>query len=175
MNAPNYSLAVRMGLWKTGKLIKIIEGSPVTLGIDGVIRFVGDMDIDSDGGPNVDKDPCWQPDTTLRHAGGSINAQTVPYVVCPIGVLDLVHEIGLGCRCVVTHTKNRREAVAVLADLGPRAKTGEGSPALARKLGINPNSRYGGEDAKVILYELHIGVPAVIDGVEYALQPLHGA
>jgi Fungal chitosanase of glycosyl hydrolase group 75 len=164
-----------MGMWKTGKLLKTIEGSPVTLGVDGAVRFVGDMDIDSDGGTNVDKDPCWQADTTLKHHGLSINAQVVPYVVCPIGILELVGPIGLGCRCVVAHTVNRREAVAVLADLGPRAKIGEGSPALARKLAINPNSRYGGEDAKVVLYELYIGVPAVIDGVEYALQPLRGA
>jgi len=156
----------------TGRILKTIEGSPVTLGIDGVIRFMGDMDIDADGGPNIDADPCWQPDTTLRHAGASIDAQAVPFVVCPIGVLDLVHEIGLGCHCRVTHTKTLRQADAVLADLGPRSKTGEGSPALARLLGIDANSRHGGEDRPVILYELHVGVPAVIGGVAYALQSL---
>ena len=165
-------LTQRIALWQSGKLLKTIEGSPVTLGSDGVIRFLGDMDIDSDGGPNLDRDPCWQPDTTLRHAGLSINAQFVPYLVCPIGILELVGPIGLGCQCQATHTQTLKTSPAVLADLGPRSKTGEGSPALARRLGINPNSRYGGEDRKCILYELFIGIPARIDGIEYHLQPL---
>lgn len=167
-----YSLTVRLDLWKTGKLLKTIEGKPITLGIDGVIRFLGNMDIDSDGGENIDHDPCWQAETTFKHNGHSIDAQKVPYVVCPQGILELVGPMGLGCYCRVTHTLNFREADAVLADLGPYKKDGEGSPALARLLVINPNSRYGGEDRPVILYELHVGYPAVINGIQYALQPL---
>lgn len=160
-------------LWQQGKVLKQIEGSPITLCSDGVIRFVGDMDIDSDGGANVDHDPCWAPDTTLHHNGMSIDAQKVPYLVCPIGILELVEPVGLGCQCYAVHLRTNREAGGVLADLGPSRKDGECSAALARRIGVNPNSVNGGESRKVILYEFHIGVPAVVDGVTYHLQRLH--
>lgn len=155
-----------------GKILKRIQGVDIYLCPDGVIRFIGDFCIDSDGGPNVDHDPCWQPDTTLHHNGRPINAQTVPYVVIPQGILDKVGPIGLGCQCFATY--RNKKVGAVLADLGPFTKQGEGSPELARRLGINPNSRTGGLEEEVVLYEIFIGVPAIVDGVAYKLQPLHG-
>ena len=155
------------------RLLATIQGVAITLCGDGVVRFIANADIDSDGGPNIDHDPCWQPDTTLRHAGASINAQQVPYVVIPIGILNMVGPIGLGCLVTCTHILTGKAGSGVLADLGPRSKVGEISPAMARLLGIDPNSRTGGESRNVIRYELHIGVPAVIDGVTYALQKLH--
>jgi len=154
------------------RLLKTIESGPVFLRADGVIEFTADADIDSDGGPNVDHDPCWQADTSYHHAGKPLNAQTVPYVVIPIGILNLVKPIGLGCLVIVTHTLTGRSAAGVLGDLGPTAKDGEISAAMARRIGVNPNSRNGGEARRCIRYEVHIGIPAVIDGVTYALQPL---
>jgi hypothetical protein len=152
--------------------LKQIEGCDINLDQDGVIRFTADADIDSDGGPNVDNDPCWQPETTLKFNGKSINAQKVPFAVIPIGILNKVGPIGLGCKVIVTDTRNGRWAFGVLADLGPTRKVGEISPEMARRIGINPNSVRGGEDEKVIRYEIFIGVPAVVDGITYKLQPL---
>ena len=152
----------------------MIQGGPVFLRADGVIEFTADADIDSDGGPNVDADPCWNADTSYHHQGRPLNAQRVPYVVIPIGILDRVKPIGLGCAVTVTHTLTGRAARGVLGDLGPTAKDGEISPAMARLLGIDPNSRTGGEARRCIRYEIHVGQPAVVDGVTYPLQPLHG-
>lgn len=152
-------------------VIKTVDGVDITYR-PGLISFTADADIDSDGGPNIDHDPYWQPDTTLHHHGQPINAQRVPYCVIPIGILNKVPEMGLGCHCVVTNTRTGQSATAVLADLGPTRKIGEISPALARKIGVNPNSRIGGEERKIILYEIYVGNPATIDGITYKLQPL---
>lgn len=157
---------------KEPRLLATIQGCPIILHADGVIRFTADADIDSDGGPNVDHDPCWQPDTTYHHQGKAINAQKVPYAVIPLGILNLVKPMGLGCKVVCTHTLTHRSAEGVLADLGPTRKIGELSPEMARRIGVNPNSVRGGESRQVIRYEIHLGVPAVIDGIQYALQRL---
>ena len=167
------TLEERIDLMRHGRLLKILDNGSIVFCVDDAIRFIGDMDIDSDGGPNVDHDPCWQPDTTLHFNGHAINSQIVPYVVAPIGLFEKVKGIGLGCKCVVTHLKNKLSCDAVCADLGPATKDGEGSAALARRLGVNPNSRTGGEDRPVVFYELYVGIPAIIDGVTYDLQPLH--
>jgi len=156
------------------RVLATIEGGDIILHSDGVIRFMGNFDIDGDGGPNIDHDPCWQPDTSLHHNGKPINSQTVPYVVIPLGILEKVGPIGLGCMCIITNTITKKSANAVLADLGPSRKDGEGSAELARRIGLSGNARTGGEDRRIILYEIHIGVPALIDGVEYKLQPLYG-
>ena len=153
-------------------LIKTIKGVPIILDDDNVIRFTADADIDSDGGPNVDNDPYWQPDTTLHHNGLPINAQTVPFAVIPIGVLNKVKGLGLGCKVIVTNALNGRSAVGVLADLGPTFKVGEISPAMARLIGVNPDSVRGGESRNVIRYEVFLDVPAVVNGVTYKLKRL---
>lgn len=152
--------------------LAVIQNCPIVLCADGVIRFTADADIDSDGGPNVDHDTCWQPDTTYHYQGKPINAQVVPYVVIPEGILNLVGPRGLGCHCVVRNPLNGRIANAVLVDLGPTRKVGEISAALARRLGVNPNSVSGGEEHHVIEYEIYIGVPAEVDGITYPLQAL---
>lgn len=155
------------------KVLKTIEGVNIYQVGENCLRFIADADIDSDGGPNVDNDPCWQPDTTLHFNGKPINAQTVPYAVIPLGILNLVKPIGLGCKVVCTHITTNKSAIGVLADLGPTRRIGELSPEMARRIGINPNSRFGGEDRRLIKYEIFLGVPAVVDGITYQLQPLH--
>jgi len=156
------------------RILATVEGSDIVLGGDGVIRYMGPARVDSDGGRNVDRDPCWQPDTSYHHQGKPLDAQSVPYVVIPLGILERVGPIGLGCAVTVTHSVSKKTARGICGDLGPRLKKGEISCEMARRLGLNPSSTRGGDDRPLYLYEFHIGVPAVIDGVTYQLQPLHG-
>lgn len=154
---------VRMGL---------IENRPVWRSRDGgYVLFTGDADIDCDGGSNPLNDPYWQPDTSLRFAGKSIDAETVPFIVVPPLILKGVPGVVLGCKARVTHTVKRTQVDCVVADIGPMFKVGEVSVAAAKLLGINPHPIKGGEDAYVCSYELWPDVPAEINGITYRLQP----
>jgi hypothetical protein len=132
--------------------------------------FYGDMDIDCDGsGGNPDNDPYFQSDTTLHYKGQPLNAQTVPFIVVPPIVIKATRGVVLGALAEVTY--KGKTVHAVVGDLGPTRKVGEGSPALAKLLGINPNANHGGVDEQTVLYKIHVGVPAVINGITYDLQP----
>ena len=139
---------------------------------DGSVQFNGDMDIDIDGAPDWKRDPFGQPDTALHYNGLPINAQIVPFIVVPPEIIQAVKGIVLGCKASVRY--GIKISDAVVADIGPHKKLGEGSPALARNLGINDDPNHGGIDDHVVLYRLWPGVPAVIDGIEYNLQPHKG-
>lgn len=134
------------------------------------VFFVGDLDIDSDGGSNPDHDPYWQPQTSLKFHGKSIDAEAVPGVVVPGWLPHAVGPIVLGCLCKVTNLATGQQAWGVAHDTGPLKKTGETTPAMARRVGVNPNSVSGGEEKPIILYEMWPGKPAVVDGVTYDLQ-----
>ncbi len=136
----------------------------------GKVFNVGDFDIDFDGGPKPAHDPSWQPETTLKFHGKSINAQEVPGMVVPGWLPKSVGPIVLGCQGKVTHLASGLWAWCVVHDTGPLRKTGEGTPELARRLGIN-DTENGGEDAPVILFECFPGKPATVDGITYDLQP----
>lgn len=137
----------------------------------GRVWFVADFDVDCDGsGGNPDHDPCWQPDTTLHHNGVAINPYKVPGVVVPGWLPKIVAGIVHGCKCRVTNLATMQSYDAVCHDDGPLKKDGEGTPYLAEKIGVNPNPNHGGEDNPILLYEVWPGVPAVVDGVTYALQ-----
>lgn len=141
--------------------------------IDGQeeVHFRADMDIDCDGsGGNPHHDPYFQPDTTLHHDGKALNAETVPFIVVPPIVCQQTRGKVLGCRAKVRNLRTGITAEAVVGDIGPRSKVGEGSPALATMLGINPNPNTGGEDDPVIDYWIYPGVPAVVAGVTYNPQ-----
>lgn len=97
-----------------------------------------------------------------------VDSETVPYVAVPPQVVRGVREIVLGCLAVVRYGGNKCRAV--VADVGPRNKVGEGSIALARALGIPSSPRSGGVAANVVHYQIFPGVPAEIQGVKYRLQ-----
>ena len=172
------------------RLLDTITGEGFTSEIwqdsDGRVFFVADADIDCDGGSNPHHDPCWQRDTSLhfprRGQPGSkpIDSERVPGIVVPPIIVTAVAGIVLGCRGRATKMRKRNglwqdiaSADAVVFDTGPTRKDGELTPALAKLLGIDPNPNTGGEDAAIIRYELWPGVPAVVDGLTYDLQP-HG-
>lgn len=99
-----------------------------------------------------------------------VDAESVPYVVVSPLIRRGVLPVVLGCKARVTHIHDNRSVECVVADTGPRNKIGELSIAAARAIGIPSSPRTGGEEEKVIQYEIWPGVPAVVDGVEYELQ-----
>ena len=53
---------------------------------------------------------------------------------------------------MVINAHNGRRCPAIYADVGPRAKIGEGSIALAKAIGLSDNARHGGTSSHSILY-----------------------
>src|SRR5437762_13029488 len=136
---------------------------------DGSVFFVGDMDIDVDGSPNWKRDPYGQPDTTLHFKGKPINSDAVPGIVLPPEIIRSVEKVVLGCKSIVTY--KGKASNAVVFDVGPHNKLGEGSAELARRLGINPDPNRGGTDDQEVTYRFWPGIPAAVDGIVYTLQP----
>lgn len=69
-----------------------------------------------------------------------VDSQTVPYVSVPP---ELLHAgVRKGDLCEVVHGMQR--CMAIVADVGPRGKIGEGSIALATALGLPSSPRNGG-------------------------------
>ncbi len=158
----------------TKTLLDTIQGSEIWLvvGDDGmeIVTFTADMDIDCDGlGGNPFHDPDFQPDTRLHVHGRPLHAELVPYIVVPPVVLAKTKGKVLGSVCYVRNINSKQEAAAVVGDSGPTRKIGEGSPALAEQLGLDPNPNHGGTSDFIIRYEIHVGVPAIIP-VRFALQ-----
>lgn len=136
----------------------------------GGIWFIGDADIDADGGNNPDDDRFWQPETTLKLRGKSIDAESVAGMVVPGWLPHRVGPIVLGCIGRVTNLDTMQSYPCVVHDTGPLRKTGEITPFLAKQIGINPNSNHGGEDRPTLLYECWPGEAALISGIQYDLQ-----
>jgi hypothetical protein len=55
-------------------------------------------------------------------------------------------------------------------DVGPHSKIGEISIAVARAVGIPASPRSGGEDRKIVEYEIFPGREATINGVTFPLM-----
>lgn len=135
---------------------------------DGSYEFTGDMDIDVDGSPNWRRDPYGQSDTSLHYNGSPIDSDSVPGIVLPPECIKFVQGIVLGCQCQVSYRGVLVDAVVF--DVGPHNKLGEGSAELARRLGVNDSPINGGVSEPEVLYQYWPGKPAVVDGVQYELQ-----
>jgi Fungal chitosanase of glycosyl hydrolase group 75 len=110
----------------------------------GQLYLDSELQLDTDGwpGPPGGTEPTHQDETSLRYNDDkSINANTVPFFVLPLPISwPAQFGIALGDYAAVLY-KNRL-AYAVFADQGPKAKIGEGSIELFRRLGqerIKPN------------------------------------
>jgi hypothetical protein len=79
-----------------------------------------------------------------------IDSETVPFIVLPS---NFPAKIKLGTKCRVTDVQRNVSVEAIYADRGPRFQLGEGSIALAKALGINPDPKKGGTERK-LLYEI---------------------
>jgi len=130
------------------------------------VFFVADMDEDNDGpGGSLANDPDWQPETSLRHLGTSIDSRKVCGIVVPTWLPRSVGPIVLGCLARVTNLATGHVEPAVVYDLGPTRKSGEGSTLLCKRMGVP-----GGENRPLFLYEIFPGIPAMVDGITYDLQ-----
>ncbi len=75
-----------------------------------------------------------------------VDATTIPYVALPEEIADL-GGAKLGDFAFVMNLRNGKSSFAIYADIGT---VGEGSVALAKRLGISPNARHGGESEGVL-------------------------
>jgi len=108
-----------------------------------------------------------------------VDSATVSFVVVPPMIIRGVAGVVMGCRAVVTNTKNGKSVEAVVADGGPSNKLGEISLACAKAIGVPAGegsthpANSGGVDADshIIHYRLFPGVAAMVNGVTYPLQP----
>ncbi len=140
---------------------------------DGSYWFIAKFAVDCDGsGGNPDHDPYFQPDTSYHHNGKALNAYEVPFIVLPKSVINAVKPIVLGCKASATLISAGVEVDAIVGDVGPTHKLGEGSPFLAFSIGLDPNPNYGGtDDYNAVLFRFWPGQQVTIDGITYQLQP----
>ena len=137
--------------WGPDIAVSDAEGDPLV--IDGVI---------------ITKTSYRFPGVPSRSPAAYVDSQTVPYIVVPPAIIRGVRGIVMGCKARVTY--RGKSVDAVVADAGPRTKIGEASIAAAEAVDIPSSPRTGGLDGAQVLYELWPGVPAVVNGLTYALQ-----
>jgi len=146
---------------------------------------------DQNGNPIVQgpDDPCpgaYVSATSLRlrdHTGeflpasspfAYVDSATVPFIVVPPMIVGGVAGVVMGCRCVVTNTRNGQSVEAVVADGGPSNHLGEISVACAKAIGVPTGTKHpangGGASSPSIKYQLFPGTAAVVNGVTYPLQ-----
>ncbi len=75
-----------------------------------------------------------------------VDSGSVPYIVLPPQLLAPKLKDGprLGDFAIVTNLRTGKQVHAIVADVGPAAKLGEGSIALAAALGVQSSPRAGG-------------------------------
>lgn len=116
------------------KLLAVLPG--------GQLFFDSELQLDTDGAPELSGDPTQQSDTSLHTRDRqAINANRVPYFVLPLPVA-WPRQFGIGLGDLAAVIFGPRLAFAVFADFGPRTKIGEGSVELFRRLGqerVRPN------------------------------------
>jgi hypothetical protein len=104
-----------------------------------------------------------------------VDSATVPFVVVPPLIIKAVAGIVMGCRAIVSNTKNGKSVDAVVADGGPSNHLGEISVACAKAIGVPTGTTHpangGGAASPDIRYQIFPGVVAVVNGVTYPLQP----
>lgn len=130
-------------------------------------------DIDGDGsGGNLEKDPDFQPTTTLKHFDGTyLNSRTEIFGAIPGKFIDETPGIVMGCRMRATHVLKRIWTDMVAGDRGPDEKWGEFSIASASFFDVDPNPVTGGTRQPIIFVEIWVGQTVEVDGIAYPLQP----
>lgn len=160
------------------KILCTIEGRDVWLHDDGHLSWLAkaaiDADgVDSNGQPNNSfNDPYYQPASSLKNNGQSLNALAESYIAVPPAIIQGIAPIVMGCQARVHYRNTALLTEAVVGDIGPHTKLGELSVHCAQKLKMAFNPNTGGDDnPDMVLYECWPGQAAVVDGVTYPLQP----
>jgi Fungal chitosanase of glycosyl hydrolase group 75 len=73
-----------------------------------------------------------------------VDSEIIPYIVLPAGIVGRAGEPKLGDLAAVFNERNGKLSYAIVADIGSRRHLGEGSIALAARLGLPSNPRSGG-------------------------------
>ncbi len=117
----------------------------------GIVTDTGE----SDGNPIIQKssDPCpgfYVSPTSLVDKNLStssprryVDSTTIPYIALP-GDLIKAKYAYVGDFAIVYNTTNQKQTPAIVGDVGPSGKIGEGSIALATALGVNSSPHNGG-------------------------------
>lgn len=165
--------------------------SPDNAGIDDLQNAgePGDwwaLAVDSNGDPYVqgETDPfpgyyvsttaLWDRDKEARDPGRFVDASTIPYIVLPGSV---ARDTGarLGDFAMVFNRGNGKASYAIFADTGP--SVGEGSVALAQKLGVRADARRGGARDNIVYVVFPgsgNGRPRSLDEISEETQKLLG-
>jgi N-acetylmuramoyl-L-alanine amidase len=134
------------------------------------VRFISDLDICNDGTGPSHGDPSYQSETAYYNNGEFLNADKDKYIVIPPQIRSMVPPVVMGCKARMTNLKSGVWNDAVTGEIGPKDKTGEAAYCLAKV--INPSITHNAGDKDLhYLYELWPGIPAVVNGKTYALQP----
>ncbi len=109
-------------------------------------------------------------DRTKRPADPSryVDASKVPYIVLP---REIVRQTGarLGDFALVFNLRNGKSSPAIFADIGPAGGIGEGSIALADRLGVRSNPRRGGAAGGI----LYLVFPGSGNGRPRTIEEIH--
>jgi hypothetical protein len=135
------------------------------------VCFVSDLDICNDGTGPSHGDQTYQNQTAYYNGGKYLNADKDKYIVVPPQVRSMVPPAVMGCMARLTNLSSKVEHDALVGDIGPDDITGEAAYCLAKI--VNPEITYNtGDDRLVYFYELWPGIPAVVDGKSYKLEPV---
>ena len=103
-----------------------------------------------------------------------VDSATVPYISLPHLVIQRAQGIVLGCRCVITNSRNNASVEGVVADSGNNDHIGEISVACAKAIGLRVGDPHeangGGTSQAVISYQFFPDTAAIVNGVTYPLQ-----
>lgn len=100
-----------------------------------------------------------------------IDSGATSFAVIPGPLIDLVKPVFMGCHVEMENLNNGKKSIGVCADSGPADHLGEGSMKGAKELGVKSDPKTGGTESPIILYRIRPGVPAVVDGETFVLQP----
>jgi hypothetical protein len=155
--------------------IGTLEGCPIyAVSKFGVLRieWVAKMAVCNDGTKNnPEKDPHHQDQTAYWNGGKCLDPYEVPYIVVPPMIIEAVDPVVLGSQGIIANLKNGLSTPAICGEIGPDDKIGEASCEGARRLGLNPSPISGGTDEICIFYAVFPGQAALVDSIQYKLQP----
>jgi len=134
------------------------------------VCFVSDLDVCTDGTGNHYDDQTPQDETAYYNGGKFLNADRDKYIVIPPQVRSMPDPVVLGCQAKLTRLDTMKYHAAVTGEIGPENKTGEAAICLAQLM--NPDVTANSGDSRLIyFYQLWPGIPAVVDGKHYKLEP----
>ena len=148
-----------------------ISGVTIWSGFGGdYVCFISDLDVCTDGSGPHHGDRTAQDQTAYYNGGKYLNADIDQYIVVPPQIRRMVAPVVMGCQARLTAITKGAWWPAMVGDIGPASKTGEAAICLAQK--ANPKvSANVGDSRRIYLYELWPGIPSVVDGTQYKLEP----